>query len=999
MANELIRYITAQDIQPQVQKLQGINLPEQVDMTANAYEQTRQNVHTAYDQVRKAMSARSAAYAAEAEARGRRAGAPSELAGIAQTVNEGIAIYGKLQADKAKQAAAEQEAIYDRDSALAKGAIQEQLLQMDARIRESGQRGGIDTTRAAIQRIIDVDYANLPAERRAQLAEVYFTPLREEEQRMTSRMFEEASANRDDSEAQRTSLVRLGIVSELTALQNPSNSPQTATSIVSRIMTRAAELTPDLDGMARIRVLQPVFDAVVSEYQVGEEARQALMRASNGMQGFYQAMTEAQQAGLLQNPNQATIIAHTYATSFGVPELADSWMSEGQLLGQAVTYQENVERLRQMTFDANNRALAAQHPTYLADAATTLAWNWMNEATPGDAVRRAYVKEHPDEATEVERMALSLTENWTGYQTQYHALNDQISQALQAQQTMAVRRDPSQLPPNTLYLDTLSGRYRRAEVAGEDMAIFLAPQVTQEAYQASVNRVLNLQQQLTQLVQRGMREGINVQNIGDTNPITGFRNRVSAVESELNAVPPQANNPPSPFPNFNYGGNSQRYAGMPPVQALARTPTNMILPIAAGHNATITSEYGNRRHPIHGDVRLHAGLDISPGGGGDVGAVTVQGGEVIAVRDWSGYGGTVMVRTPDGHVEQYSHLRRFFVNVGDVVPAGVPVGVIGGGRGDRMAGGSTGRHLHFQVWRPGTTEFSNTRNDTLDPVQYLNGRQYTQPRAPNGLGAPPSQPMGQTMAASPVSMQAVNGSWLTAFLGYTPPWLTRPGSPVATPAEQVFTPTNPMPATRAPIQRGAYPRTNNPRNNYGYRAIARDPQFAAALANTANEFNIPAQWLADIMAMESTTDFNPNIENGLGAIGLIQAMPDTYRALGLTRSEMLNLSRTQYLQRVVRPYLQEFRGRLNTIEDVLAAIFGGNRLHRKSPEERASIGDGNISFANYARSLGSRVGRRYRTSYDAAIPEGRPHTVPQPGCATCQAQMTRFRTITPHIAQ
>ena len=111
----------------------------------------------------------------------------------------------------------------------------------------------------------------------------------------------------------------------------------------------------------------------------------------------------------------------------------------------------------------------------------------------------------------------------------------------------------------------------------------------------------------------------------------------------------------------------------------------------------LTSRFGYRRHPIFGDVRFHAGVDIGADYGNPVWAA--EGGTVIQAGAASGYGNLVMVShgTRDGRdiVTAYAHMSEILVTEGQQVSRGQQVGRVGN------TGNSTGPHLHFEVRRDG----------------------------------------------------------------------------------------------------------------------------------------------------------------------------------------------------------------------------------------------------------------------------------------------------------
>lgn len=119
-------------------------------------------------------------------------------------------------------------------------------------------------------------------------------------------------------------------------------------------------------------------------------------------------------------------------------------------------------------------------------------------------------------------------------------------------------------------------------------------------------------------------------------------------------------------------------------------------------NASISSGFGNRVHPILGYSRFHAGVDFSAGYGSTIRAA--DSGRVIFSGWYGGYGQAVIVDHGGGLSTLYAHASRLLVSEGQAVQQGQPIAAVG------STGLSTGPHLHFEVRQNG---------NPVNPAGYL----------------------------------------------------------------------------------------------------------------------------------------------------------------------------------------------------------------------------------------------------------------------------------------
>lgn len=110
-------------------------------------------------------------------------------------------------------------------------------------------------------------------------------------------------------------------------------------------------------------------------------------------------------------------------------------------------------------------------------------------------------------------------------------------------------------------------------------------------------------------------------------------------------------------------------------------------------NGRVSSEFGNRLHPILRFARFHSGIDFRAGWGTPV--VAAADGIVSAAGWAGGYGRQVRVAHVNGVATSYSHLSGTAVAPGARVRRGDVIGFVG------STGLSTGPHLHFEVRKQG----------------------------------------------------------------------------------------------------------------------------------------------------------------------------------------------------------------------------------------------------------------------------------------------------------
>ncbi len=116
----------------------------------------------------------------------------------------------------------------------------------------------------------------------------------------------------------------------------------------------------------------------------------------------------------------------------------------------------------------------------------------------------------------------------------------------------------------------------------------------------------------------------------------------------------------------------------------------MLLFSAVAGAFPVTSPFGWRTHPITGEWKFHAGVDLGYAYGS--GIVALFDGEVIQCGDFGdGYGNQVLLyhANIDAYT-RYAHCSALYVRVGQRVASGEVIAAVG------SSGNTTGPHLHLE---------------------------------------------------------------------------------------------------------------------------------------------------------------------------------------------------------------------------------------------------------------------------------------------------------------
>ena len=116
----------------------------------------------------------------------------------------------------------------------------------------------------------------------------------------------------------------------------------------------------------------------------------------------------------------------------------------------------------------------------------------------------------------------------------------------------------------------------------------------------------------------------------------------------------------------------------------------------------LSSYYGVRKDPFHGQPAMHKGVDFA--GKEDAPIIATASGVVSWASDRYGYGKLIEIDHGNGLKTRYGHNKEVLVKVGDVVNKGQTIARMG------STGRSTGPHVHYEILR---------KNSQINPLKYV----------------------------------------------------------------------------------------------------------------------------------------------------------------------------------------------------------------------------------------------------------------------------------------
>ena len=106
-------------------------------------------------------------------------------------------------------------------------------------------------------------------------------------------------------------------------------------------------------------------------------------------------------------------------------------------------------------------------------------------------------------------------------------------------------------------------------------------------------------------------------------------------------------------------------------------------------NGIVSSEFGERVHPINGTLGVHKGIDIALDEGEPIYAIF--DGEIIEATYDQWNGNYIKIKHDNNIISVYCHCSELFVEKGDIIRGGEIIAEVG------STGQSTGPHIHFEI--------------------------------------------------------------------------------------------------------------------------------------------------------------------------------------------------------------------------------------------------------------------------------------------------------------
>jgi hypothetical protein len=204
---------------------------------------------------------------------------------------------------------------------------------------------------------------------------------------------------------------------------------------------------------------------------------------------------------------------------------------------------------------------------------------------------------------------------------------------------------------------------------------------------------------------------------------------------------------------------------------------------------------------------------------------------------------------------------------------------------------------------------------------------------------------------------------------------------------------------------------SDPNDDYGVAELQKDAKLRQAYHTAAKKIGVPTVWLVDQTLGESGLVKGIRGGDGGNYTGLIQIGKPELAELGkrlegkpFNPNTLAERSVYWQLETLIPEYFKwklELAGKqgqqrgIQSYEDMLVIVWGGQGGYLRTPESRKNLGDSNVNWDEYLSRVvggGRKLGRSYNWSTRRAVTL---HSAPRDGCPVCQA-MQRSNSYAAH---
>jgi murein DD-endopeptidase MepM/ murein hydrolase activator NlpD/GH24 family phage-related lysozyme (muramidase) len=611
--------------------------------------------------------------------------------------------------------------------------------------REEGLNQGIQYYRKNGEKVLDDFCSKVSPEACQELTKQFHGEMNSMEKDLTKRQKQQIEEQQDKLDQYKTAQLKLETAAPMAKLRHAKNGEE-ARKHIGTILNKIAKVAPSIeeDPISHANITVPILKETADSTQYSVEAQAESAKALEAYQEYNNRV-----APLYKKYNQGKISKDALraktkeiAMDVGYPEIAGETFRTNEekkkdALGVMQT-EKKIRNLKQSDESSLTDEQLKQASKYERDR---LLFDFIN----GDYAVREEIRDAISNGHKRYKVIPNLKQEFEQDSQEYRNLQQGVYKldAEIADTGMETRQFVTNEAGNKIVVkpqyDKTSQRIILPKVSERVQEAVEQGQITPEQAETIKRSLKNRQKaklrRMAVLDEKWRDKNINIRDPGDDSMLVDQQAEVQPILDQVKSSSvseDQRNmsgtNKPNPKKGVAYKPDT------PKATSLAKK-NGVTMPFKKedSNQITVTSEYGNRVDPNTGEQGdIHNGVDLAAPKGTKVHAV--QGGTVVGSRHIKGYGQTVLVKTPDGHTEHYSHLKSRNVSEGDNINPGESVGKVG------ATGNATGSVLHMQVWQgnPSWGTAQHKHEQTMDPMKYLN--QTTHARAePRGKGPPQNQ--------------------------------------------------------------------------------------------------------------------------------------------------------------------------------------------------------------------------------------------------------------------